>query len=231
MKLYSILSEASYEKDRWYRFEANKIYNKIMPILKKQFKFRLKHHDIINTESGVSWNVNNVDKKYNVRIFLWINKKEPTGRGYFSISNPKEPQILLFPWDHKKNKLTDIKQTFIHEFIHYLDWLRSKGYSPKGGTAKHGMEHPSYFNHPWEFNAYFQDGADAMERWIKENKLYVRRVWKSYDAFMKLITQENGELYFFNTKFIKNLDDKFKKKFQQRLYQFWVAMKEKYGEK
>lgn len=46
MKLYSILSEASYEKDRWYRFEANKIYNKIMPILKKQFKFRLKHEEI-----------------------------------------------------------------------------------------------------------------------------------------------------------------------------------------
>lgn len=228
MKLYSII-EANYENDRWYRFEANRIYNKIMPHLEKYFKKN--KEDILSREGAISLNVNKFDKKYDILVFLHFIKKVGDEKAYFS-HNKGEPQIVLYPFDDsKKNKIKNVKDLFVHEFIHYLDWLRGKGYKPKGGTAKNGMNSPDYFNHAWEFNAYFQQGAASLEQWFKKYHERVPKAFENFNYFMKYITNDNGELYFFYEKYIANLDGKYKKKFQQRLYQLWVALKNKYGEK
>lgn len=86
------------------------------------------------------------------------------------------------------------KSTFIHEFIHYIDYTK-RGLK-KAGTDNRAIggvgDNVDYFNSPEEMNAYYQQGAAQFEEWAKEVKrdpsfaeLVQRRVPQSFSEFIK----------------------------------------------
>ena len=78
------------------------------------------------------------------------------------------------------------RRTFLHEYIHHLDWTRA----PNISYGKHktidkmtAAEYAAYLSEPAEFNAWFQSYADDIER---ELQLFVEKVparfWKDKHA-------------------------------------------------
>lgn len=86
------------------------------------------------------------------------------------------------------------KSTFIHEFIHYVDYTK-RGLK-KAGTDNRAIggsgDNSEYFNSPEEMNAYYQQGAAQVDSWMKEIRkdesfvdIIQRRVPKSFNEFIK----------------------------------------------
>lgn len=75
-----------------------------------------------------------------------------------------KPLIRLTPpgWDRKS-----MLRLFVHEFIHYLDFRRSAKWSLRGYRNEKDPT-GSYYNHPYEFNAFYQEAVQAFEEEFEE---------------------------------------------------------------
>ncbi len=232
MKLCDIVLEANPERDYGFRKEASRIYNKIVPHLLDYFHRNFQSLKITLGGGAIKSNVVRVDKTYDLDVFLQYSEDSSWSGIFNGHSTP--PYIVVYPYNPHSKKIrgeADIKETFIHEFIHYLDWLRSNHYN--ANTSKLGSGTKEYYNHPAELNAYFQEGTRALEQFMNKNKQYMRygHVWESFSNFIKFLTRKDGSYYFYYFKFTDNLDEKNAKKIQQRLYQTWEYLSKDYKRK
>ena len=72
---------------------------------------------------------------------------------------------LIAPFDPKHMDTRLDKNTFIHEFIHYLDQTRYRqqhGIVAKSAKYLDAGDYAGYYNTPSEFNAYFQEGQRSV---------------------------------------------------------------------
>lgn len=158
-------------------------------------------------------------------------------------SNPNFKVIVLYCLEENRdfselwtsNKIGEIdwEGVFVHEYIHYLDELRSsKGYEELSVEEKGAAE---YYNMPSEFNAYYQELSHRIQkhidfgmldasRSIKSKKAYVKRNFKTYPVFIEKF------YYLMDKRFISMLKPKYKEKFRRRLYGLYIYLKD-YAEK
>lgn len=101
------------------------------------------------------------------------------------------------------------EELFVHEFIHYLDFIRfSDTYK-----FKYPQDRVEYYNSPEEFNAFYQEGLNNILRNIKKHKNH-----KNFKGFFNHIMSDSlkgGEP--FDGSFIKALNDRNKKRLIKRL--------------
>jgi len=134
------------------------------------------------------------------------------------------------------NELGDIsgqvEASFIHEFIHYLDFKRffstastfSRKFDPndvKNVQAKSFQDMYDYMNSPHEFNAYYQALVDKIENSEARDTFD----WSTFSRFMDDISWNLPKI-------MKDyMNDEYKRKLVKRLYSFWVEKIEPFQDK
>ena len=240
--------EATAEQDKKFRSESVSFLNKLINFFKHQAIEKIMDHIHI-LQSGpykdsFYMDVNFLDKKYNgLRIIFGPQNQEMGGALGWRGTEKREPVLFLFilsyKYDVKKLKENDIRniglelendrQTFIHEFTHYLDSLRWKTdmdvAAQKSNIASSTQQ--DYYNSPAELNAYYQQAISQLEKNInlmasnKNGKSYLKRsIPDNPQQFIKVA--KNG---LFHRPFIKNLSPENTKRLDKRLYNLWMDIK------
>ena len=212
-----------------YNNEAKRIYSKIKNNI-QTIKFTATPNDDesefvkdsrgkVHILKGVKFNLNQLDKKYDLDILL-VNT---IGKGSNHHYDQNVNRIVFFiitqtenPLDFEENsRLARLRfnswvdeNLFIHEFIHYLDGNRY-GDTYSFSTPKNDEE---YYNSPEEYNAYSQE----IIRKVIKNKNNL--IGLSFDMFLK------KSLKFGRKEFISNLNDEFMKKLKNRLYKLYSEL-------
>lgn len=134
-----------------------------------------------------------------------------------------------------------VKDSFIHEYVHYKDFLRSNArnlaYKGKKSTE---ISTAAYMNDPMEFNAFYQE---AVSQWFDSaaKELPRRSEWKDSEEVSRFLTYiglgEGQGFEDFKSKFLyltrqyggvtKILRKARFKRFVSRLYQLYQDLKEK----
>lgn len=161
-------------------------------------------------------------------MFLPENPKYVAAIGYRNSNDPIMLLGMLMPGqrigDQYRHALEDLKSnkwrdTFIHEYIHYLDFLRSKGkYSPD--TADMLVQsYEKYVSNPGEYNAYFQQAGfailAALEKMSKEERA---DLLSSYEKFKKKFINISAK------EPLSNMDEKYSKKLDKRIYRLYKSL-------
>jgi len=151
---------------------------------------------------------------------LFTGKKH---RGVLVMTN------LLAPFDPKAMDTRLDKNTFIHEFIHYLDMLRYRKQGVTASSAKYldKGDIAGYYNTASEFNAYFQEGQRSVIdifKFIPEET--VAKFLGDFKEFQKVAYSRKWN--HFEEEFIKHLDSKYKKKFLKRLFTLFEFLKKEF---
>lgn len=136
-------------------------------------------------------------------------------------------------------KMLEMKRdVFMHEFIHYLDFKRM---GPRGSdvvtktsaTAKHGTgdsDRQKYVSSPMEYNAFFQQGIGNIENYLNSlppesrSRVAQKMLGGSPNEFWKRITDSLKGQPWFNSLFVKHLDDKMLDKFKKRSAQAYLEI-------
>jgi len=144
--------------------------------------------------------------------------------------------VLLAPYSLKyiNTRFSSLKQEFVHEFIHYLDYKRIKEKSgvENVGSAKLLLSGgaKAYYNSPIEFNAFYQDGISSTETTLINLKNSGTKVGQ--DKFYEIIKNFNNFKNFaiknFDRGFIKYLDVNNTRKLNKRLYNVFIDLKKTY---
>ena len=136
--------------------------------------------------------------------------------------DPFTKTITLYIGDPKKPLGQQIsRSTVVHEFAHFMD--PGAGY---GGKTK--IKSAAYYNKPTEWNAFWQDGADELEKAIDDalaGGLYFGLKGVAGDGSWKQFRRK--ATIYWSSEFLRLLNKKNKRKFEKRLYQLWEALKEK----
>lgn len=136
--------------------------------------------------------------------------------------------------------LKGVQTTFIHEFIHYMDWKRmgdradavftKTADSQRSGDKDEFERNIDYHNSPLEFNAFFQEGVANIENYIRNLpgdqrlKAAEKLLGKSPNEFYQRVVQAAEERAgsHFKPGFVTNLLTKNQAKFKKRIAQAWT---------
>lgn len=174
----------------------------------------------IHILKGVKFNLNQLDKKYDIDILLVHTLAKNSNHHYDQNAN----RIVFFIISQTENQLDFetnsqlarlrfkawiTENIFIHEFIHFLDANRyNNTYSFSTPTSD-----TNYYNSPEEYNAY---SHEMIYNIIKNKKKLLDA--KSFDIFFK------KAMKFGDAAFINNLNDKYKNKLKTRLYKLFIQL-------
>jgi hypothetical protein len=137
-------------------------------------------------------------------------------KGVMAIAN------LIGPYNGKYMDTRLDKDTFIHEYIHFLDHLRyrSRGLSKTSARYLDTDDIEGYYNTPEEYNAYYQEGQSQLVRiWKKLPEDLKKKKLKGYREFQAWVIYQ---MEFFDKDFITHLNDKYLKKFKKRLANLYM---------
>jgi hypothetical protein len=125
-----------------------------------------------------------------------------------------------------ESRLSNVKKNIVHEYIHYLDRIRSGG--KLAGTTTKGKE--DYVNSPAEFNAFYQEGANEIEDFIKivSDKVEKRRPGTLSKYFVNFEVFKKKVINKFHPEFIENLNKKYQRKLDKRLVNLYNSLEDKY---
>ena len=210
------LNEATYEKDREYRDTAISFYNALIKWSKGKDAWDYLGNRVF--KASKFWK-HPMAKKLTIAFRSYAQRKRAkrdVSGGSMSLWGN---MVVYIPNDGRPFDEQIPRDTIIHEMIHFLDPGIGKGALVKTGSKE-------YFIHSSEWNAFWQQGADALEDRIGNSSKYamsIKRVlgngsWKEFSR---------KSMLYWNSSFLKNLDEKYKKKFDKRLYQLWEALKKK----
>lgn len=119
------------------------------------------------------------------------------------------------------------KEFFVHEFIHYLDWLRIHPDKRRAVFGKDKTSPEKYFNDPLETNAYLQQGLSRVDNHLKgmRNRAEAQNlIGKSPDEFYRIM------LKVLNSGIGKYMNDQNKKKLKKRLASMWSDTMERFDQ-
>ncbi len=168
---------------------------------------------------GVKFNINQLDKNFNIDIYL--ARILPKINAYHHY-DPKNKRIVFFIInEHEQSFEHDLyfaklrfsnwidENTFIHEFIHYLDSIR---YTDTYNYNKPKNKY-DYYNTPEEFNAF--------------THMIISQILKNKKKFMNIPFKLflNKSLKLADNDFIKYINDKNKIRLFNRLYNLYLNIK------
>ncbi len=168
---------------------------------------------------GVKFNLNQIDKKYNLNIIF--AHQIGNNIAFFDRNNNRMVFLIISQTDKNsfenneyyaklRFKFWIAEDTFIHEFIHYLDSIRYKNtYKPT--MNKNSKE--EYYNSPEEFNAYMH----GIITYALKNKYRLKNL--PFKTFLNRIIKNYIKE---NFGFIKNINDDNKKKLIKRMYKTYT---------
>jgi len=211
---YFMLYEATLEMDRYYYNLADDFYDKMIIELEKK-NYVYQNGDIIFAADKIE------DDYYDLLILFTskgknITQFEEEAKSDYYIGSYRNYRVIVInnlKEDRNPSKGI-IRKSFIHEFIHYLDYKRSKY---KGGISKlKSLE--KYYNDPLEFNAYYQESATYLAKMFEDEKIRSLHL-KIFDTFDKFYKWALDKV--FNKDFIKYLNETNRRKLINRLYNIY----------
>lgn len=211
------LSEANPIEDKKARDEAKIIWNRIVAKIKKDSKssspYKLK---IFSNALGLDVGGFLKDPKlFGLGLYFAPHNQKYQGAfipGWdmehqiaFAVMTPNDPApitmkipkqmqmnfLLLSKLIDKNKKL--MQQTFMHEFIHYKDFLRTKNkdYWKVGTLTKAGDTLVDYHNDPREVNAHYQEFVGELDSWLKDFRLKkIKKIESSISQFNRAKTDK-----------------------------------------
>jgi len=242
------IKEANVEQDLYYTGIAEKAYDKVVQFLSKH-KDKIEGEGetgIVNKPfipltqwKGVALRGTDIDKKFpslsEVVLFFIPTKSTSRGgqtiAGGFSNKSLKVGGIsfkgvlvntnLIGPYNSQYMDTRLDKNTFIHEYIHFLDHLRyrDRGLSKTSAKYLDSDDIEGYYNTPEEFNAYYQEGQSQIVRiWKNLPDKFKQKHSKDFKAFQDWATDIN----FFDRDFLTHINKKYLKKFKKRLANLYM---------
>lgn len=235
MRFKKYVKEATYKGDLIYRQEAIEAWKKFMDYIRQGHNPR--KFPKYTPNKGILIPVDKIGYD-DLAIILFPGR----GTSGFSkkglVVNGKKYKVIMIPglkelYDDLtvksfKNKTWVDKQTFVHEFIHYLDEKRQGEFRGSVQAYKTSGNIEDYYNNPSEFNAFFQeiislveeiiktaarvDAKDVLDKWLSS--------FKSFDKTVKSVFKRDATL----TEFFKKLNKKYRQKYLKRLYTFYEVM-------
>ena len=183
----NLINEATVESDKYYYDIADKFYDRMIVELSNG-------NYIFQNDSNIIFKASVIDTNYANLFILFTSantdKTRPTfgnnsfKAGYsFGTHNQYKVIIINNLKEDKQPQKGILKEGFIHEFIHYLDFQRSKGYKPKF-TEKTTIY--DYYNLPTEYNAYYQEAATYVVNLLNDEdmlKSFKEKYKGNYHAF------------------------------------------------
>jgi len=148
---------------------------------------------------------------------------------------------LKGPYDktYVADRTSSSRQKFVHEFVHTMDKKRYKADTVlKAKDAADRGDMGNYYRSPEEFNAFFQDGAHAIELAVKSlasfdpglrPRIIKNMVGRNKREFIAKATRGSA-LGKWNDEFVKSImgSKKWKRKFLKRLSGLYDYLKDKY---
>lgn len=211
-----LLNEATVEQDELFYNIADEFFEKMISELKDNNYIKQNDDNILFKASEINTNYHDL-----LIIFTDYNteKTKPTFgnntfKGGYSFGTWKQYKVIVInnlrP-DMKEPYKAINKDGFIHEFIHYLDFKRSKGFSPKFNEKTSVSD---YYNSPTEYNAYYQEIASFISNLLKDKKSLdiFKEKYKNFDVFYKWMSDN-----VFDKDFVKNLNDSNLRKLKKRI--------------
>jgi len=209
-----IINEANFDNDRIYYNKALSFYNKMLDELNIG-------NYIKQVDGNILFKGNEISEEYKNLLILFTDKNsdktsphfDKNNRGGYSFGTFKNFKVIvitnLFVDKNPSNGI--VKDSFIHEFIHYLDFKRS-GYSPKAINLKN---YNDYYNSASEFNAFYQESVNFIIDLLEndETSIQFKKKFKNFNDFYSWMISN-----VFDKDFIKNLNDKYKIKLKKRVY-------------
>jgi len=242
------IKEANVEQDLYYTGIAEKAYDKVVQFLSKH-KDKIEGEGetgIVNKPfipltqwKGVALRGTDIDKNFpslsEVVLFFVPTKSTSRGgqtiAGGFSNKSLKVGGIsfkgvlvntnLIGPYNSQYMDTRLDKNTFIHEYIHFLDHLRyrDRGLSKTSAKYLDSNDIEGYYNTPEEFNAYYQEGQSQIVRiWKNLPDKFKQKHSKDFKAFQDWATDIN----FFDRDFLTHINKKYLKKFKKRLANLYM---------
>ena len=242
------IKEANIEQDLYYTGIAEKAYDKVVRFLSKH-KDKIEGEGetgIVNKPfipltqwKGVALRGTDIDKNFpslsEVVLFFIPTKSTSRGgqtiAGGFSNKSLKVGGIsfkgvlvntnLIGPYNSKYMDTRLDKDTFIHEYIHFLDHLRyrSRGLAKTSAKYLDTDDIEGYYNTPEEFNAYYQEGQSQIVRmWKNLPDDFKKKRLESYKAFQSWVI----DVQFFDRDFLTYINKKYLKKFKKRLANLYM---------
>jgi len=216
-----------YTSDSKYRNKAKSMAKKLIAMKADGFDDYL-HGDVVIIDGD---KIDPVLDRY-VIILAKYNKRPAAGAyagvGRYTGGDEYDRVMVVYVLSDKiiKNKAWDgvilDEQRLVHEFIHILDQGRAKEYTPSV-NADGSITPEDYYNSPFEFNAYYQDGLveldDTLKLIKKKMKSFYDEKMASWDAFKPFAINK------FDSSFRENLNTVYNKKFLKRLFQFYQEVR------
>lgn len=157
-----------------------------------------------------------------VPIFIFFEKEAETlSFGEVIVDGDKSPCLIIPFINNSYMKSINSNIEYLkHEIVHLVDYLKYGGFKsiPDGSKIRKEWkesEIEKYFNHPYERNAYFIQGACHIYRMLKTDSSLLNN-FKRFLIHMKIGSSED----YFN-----NLTEKNKKKYISRAYMLFNALK------
>lgn len=213
------LNEATVENDKYYYDIADEFYDKMI--------IELNNNNFINQNDGnILFKASEINLNFSDLLILFTNydttKTKPafgnnTFKGGYVFGTYKHYKVIVIN-NLKNDKIPSkgiLKNSFIHEFIHYLDFKRSKGYKPNFNDKTTISD---YYNSPTEYNAYYQEAANYIVNIFKDDNILskFKEKFNNFETFYKWMVEN-----VFDKDYIKNLNDKNKTKLKKRVYNIY----------
>lgn len=224
----SNLLEATYERDRRLRDIAEDFYEHLYKFL------MVRPHELVpRRDGGFSvharefWDHNELAR--NLGVVFTPEQNVGVGRLQGGIGTAGKMDVLVFPImmgpGNPENLATRLhRDHVVHEMIHLLD----PGYKrTRGAAQRKSLTQKAYYNLPGEWNAFWQEGAAAAERMMRNP------IWERYpeskakmfgDGTLKDF-MKSTVVNLWDQIFRENMTSKTKRKFHKRLAQLWQAFK------
>lgn len=249
---YQYITEATAEKDQAFIDEAEFVFQKL---LEDCHTNKQKNYFTDTTSDPPRYGVNlgtvTANKLYD-NIYVVFAEKNLKTQGVFARIKGTQTQSLglfyLQPIDYKANSpvwsafVRDYKQirtTFIHEFIHFLDYTRmgsdrwSAAVSGTTNSFSTKVNPTIYYNQPLEFNAFYQQGAATIQGTIKslfmEMSDDIGYIKTFIEKYKEMFSNNFNDFYNFSLKmnvfekgYIQALTAKNKKKLMSRYYSLYT---------
>jgi hypothetical protein len=215
---YNDLNEATATADKAFYDIADDFYEKMIVELNNANYTHLKDNSIL-------FEASNIDSAYDDLWISFINynsnsNQMPFGnntlKGGYAFGTTGRHKVIVIPNLKEDRDPTWIsKDSFIHEFIHYLDYVRSKG---KFKDFNQNTTVSDYYNSPSEYNAYYQEAANYLVNLLKDDAVLakIKEKHPTFNTFYKWMLDN-----VFSKRFIANLNDKNKLKIEKRIYNIY----------
>lgn len=183
-----------------------------------------------------------LDRKYSDLYVIFTDKikGKKMAKAAYAQSKDKEKNFIILPILQRPfgkehltgDRMVGMKESFIHEFIHYMDARRYEGnLIPSADLLDKSKE--DYFNSWQETNAYYQGAAFELTKFIDATatKIEPRRpgfLKSKYLGSFDLFWNKALSILERESDFMKYINDDNKKRLRKRFYGLYVDLVQKY---